>query len=396
MPAINLHPRSVHTCALLAYALLAHALPPPAFAAESAASVTQTREELARVTAAIADIERWLEDAAADRDQFETRLRETEQQMSDLSAAVTTSRAAVSAGESELARLSAERGRLDRLQREQLGQVNAALRSAYMSGRDSYLKVLLNQENPELAARMLRYYDYFSQSRLRQLAVYVATLAQIDSVRLELAARTENLEQERQDLESQLQELDLLRDERRRALLALNASISERGGELSSLVAQRQQLDELLDQIQRAIEELPALPKPGAFAESRGQLPWPVDGAVHSRFGDTYGDGSLRRNGLFITAPGGSPIRAVHGGRVVFADWLRGTGLLVVVDHGDGYMSLYGNNESLQVEAGSQVSLGEVIAGAGNSGGVPETGVYFEIRQQGQAINPAGWLQSRN
>lgn len=350
-------------------------------------------EQLEQLNAAISQIEDWLNSATNNRSGLEHELREA-------SAAITVNRAAIEENEAELATLSQQlqalATRQSELQDTLAGQedlIRRALRASYSSGRESYLKLLLTQEDPSLSARMLRYYTDFNQARLASINAYRGTLAELDTTVSALESTTLQLEDTSLALTVQQQTLSAETQRRQTLLDELEAEIASRSGELEQLSADRQRLEDLVQQIQDAIVNIPAPEQLTPFAQARGRLPRPVEGDALNRFGATYSDGNLHRQGIVLRAAEGSPVRAVHPGRVVFSDWLRGSGLLVVVDHGEGYMSLYANNGSLIKRNGDWVNRGEALATAGNNGGMEQPGIYFEIRHNGQAEDPVTWWQ---
>jgi len=350
-------------------------------------------EQLQQLNAAISQIEDWLNSATNNRSDLESALREA-------GSAITANLADISGNEAELATLGLQLESLDTRQAALLetlaGQedlIIRALRASYSSGRESYLKLLLTQEDASLGARMLRYYADFNQARLASINAYRDTLEELDTTAATLESTSQQLEDIRQTLATQQQTLNSETEHRQALLNELEAEIATRSGELEQLTADRQRLEDLVQQIQDAIINIPAPEQLTPFAQARGQLPRPVEGDAMNRFGATYSDGNLHRQGIVLSAVEGSPVRAVHPGRVVFSDWLRGSGLLVVVDHGEGYMSLYANNGSLIKRNGDWVNRGEALATAGSNGGMEESGIYFEIRHNGQAEDPATWWQ---
>ena len=177
-------------------------------------------------------------------------------------------------------------------------------------------------------------------------------------------------------------------------LANLERETRNRTASLKRLEQQQGQLERLLRELSRAIQESPSVDPSDAFAKLRGRLSWPVEGRLTAGFGDTR-VGTIKWNGLLIAADRGKPVRAVHTGRVIYADWLPGMGLLIIVDHGNGYLSLYGHNETLYKKVGAQVSGGDAIAAAGDSGGRAQSGLYFEIRRGGKPVDPRPWFASR-
>lgn len=359
----------------------------------TAAEEPLPEEQLQQLNAAISQIEDWLHSAASNRSTLETELRSA-------GATIAANEAAIAGNEAEIARLSQELESLEARQNaltatlsSQQALLERALRASYSSGRESSLKLLLTQEDPSLSARMLRYYTDFNQARLASIDRYRETLAALDTTAAELESATQQREASRLALATEQESLQTQLQRRQTLLSELNTEIASRSGELEQLTADRQRLEALVEQIQDAIASIPPPDQLTPFSQARGQLPRPVEGDPLNRFGASYSDGNLHRQGIVLQAPEGAPVRAVHPGRIVFSDWLRGSGLLVVVDHGEGYMSLYANNGSLIKRNGDWVNRGEALATAGSDGGMAQPGIYFEIRHNGQAQDPAAWWQ---
>jgi len=274
-------------------------------------------------------------------------------------------------------------------ERQALGE---QVRASYLSGRHEMLKLLLNQENPARLGRMMVYYDYLNRARSERVAAVsgeITTLA-------ELARASERAGEELAELEErQTRELEALgraRDERRQLVTRLERDIADAGSTIERLRGEETRLAQLVAELEALLAGFPVDPEV-RFGSIKGRLPWPVPGPVINNYGDARGaGGQLRWNGVVVSAPAGTPVRAVYHGRVAYADWLPGLGLLVIVDHGDGYMSLYGHNEALLKESGDWVTPGEVIAQVGDSGGQSENALYFEIRRDGEPVDPRPWI----
>jgi septal ring factor EnvC (AmiA/AmiB activator) len=193
---------------------------------------------------------------------------------------------------------------------------------------------------------------------------------------------------------SQRDALETSRRERGELLADLNRDIHNTKQRLSQLKEDEQSLQELVKRLRRALAEIPSPRGPGkSFAQLKGRLRLPAEGAIAARFGMPRQVGQLKWQGILIDAPDGADVNAVAAGRVVFADWLRGFGLLLIIDHGDGYMSLYGYNQGLHKNVGDSVKAGELIATVGNSGSHSQSGLYFEIRHQGSPVDPLLWCK---
>jgi septal ring factor EnvC (AmiA/AmiB activator) len=279
---------------------------------------------------------------------------------------------------------------------EQQYYIEQQVRAAYEIGSQEYLKVLLNQEDPNEIARMLTYYDYFNEARSKQIEFYNLTLLDLDRVTQELAEATLVLESQKRALGTQQKSLANVQKKKKIALKALISQISTTGSALSKKEQDREKLEQVLGKLQGSIaNNMDALKGEKPFAGMRGKLLLPVEGRISHRFGNQRNQGKLKWHGILIDAAEGESVYAVHYGRVVFSDWLRGFGLLMIISHGEGYMSLYGHNQALFRKTGDWVSVGEVVAAVGDSGGQNKTGLYFEIRIDGKPNNPQNWCVAR-
>jgi len=362
----------------------------PSYAAESG---RQPQAELDAVTAAIADIQTWLEDARSTYSTEESNLQKAELEITAASRQITAVETQLTATRLEQSQLQAEMETLNGEKAAQDALLQQMLRAAYMRGDQSVLKLLLNQEDFSQSARLLQYYRIFSESQLQLLDEYATTLEEITQLDQSLAESAQRLTQQQTQLQQKLTELERGQQAKAVALAELQKSIATRSSELEQLQIDQSQLQQLVNEIHRAIELIPTPADASPFINQRGRLPMPVSGDPRLACGSRYGDGNLRRQGITIAASEGTPVQAVHAGRVVFADWLRGSGLLLIVDHGDGYMSLYGNNEALAATAGDRVSAGDILATSGKTSDSGTSGVYFEIRHRGVPQDPAEWLE---
>lgn len=384
----------------------------------------------------IAELQKLLGTLQQEKSGIQKQLQGSEREMGELQKQIDALERQLQEGESDIQRLDEGKKKLQSQRAEQQQLIALQIRAAYQSGRQEYLKLLLNQQQPEQFARNLTYHDYLSRARSAQLATYNATLQQLHAVEAELATRHALLSGQQVELQERRAALDKARDEHRSVLARLNGELGKGDRKLKARQQEQARLDELLKTIeatlarqareaeqrrlaeQRAREQAEqrrlaasagpaaskaagpqvssAVPSPdGPFAQARGKLPWPVDGRLLARFGTPRSDSRLKWDGVLIGAPAGTRVRAIHDGRVVFADWLRGAGLLLIVDHGGGYLSLYGHNQSLLKGAGERVRAGEAIATVGSSGGQDSPALYFAIRQQGQPSDPLRWCSTQ-
>jgi len=263
-----------------------------------------------------------------------------------------------------------------------------------MTGRDELFKLLLSQESPATLGRMLVYFDYYNRARsvrIDSVAGELAKLAELDGETTRVEAELAALETAQA---SEVAALEKSRDERRAAVAKLDADIRDGTAAVAKLRAEEKRLADVVTRLTEVMAGFP-VDTDEPFARSKGKLAWPVQGRVAGDFGQPRGAGPVKWNGVLLETAAGTPVRAVHRGRVAFADWLQGLGLLVIVDHGGGYLSLYGHNEALLKESGDWVEPGEAIAQVGDTGGQSRAGLYFEIRYNGEPVNPNPWIAKR-
>lgn len=431
MPVYSPMPHAMHRT--LSPLILALALS-PALADER----SEALQQLEKARQDIAELKKLQEQLSQERNSVQMGLGKTEREMGDLEKQVRELQDELDGREQEIRRLDQEKQTLRSARDEQQRLIAVQARAAYQNGRQEYLKLLLNQQQPELLSRTLTYYGYLSQARRKQLETFDATLRQLAAVEQDIATQQAQLGERKGELERRRERLAEVREERRQVLLRLNREYASRAQKLKAREEEQAELGRVLQRIeetlarqareaeearQRALAEQrrqqeleeqrrrsqtadPASESPrlssqdaspdGPFARARGTLPWPVDGHLLAPYGSPRSeDARTRWDGVLIGASAGSPVRAIHAGRVVFADWLRGSGLLVILDHGNGYLSLYGHNESLLKGAGDMVKAGEPIATVGTSGGQDTPALYFAIRQQGRPSDPALWCRAQ-
>ena len=269
-------------------------------------------------------------------------------------------------------------------------QLQAQVKAAYTSGKQERIKLLLNQHDPATLGRLLTYYRYMSEFRGRNIETVNGVIAELAGLRAEAVAEEGRLAGLVRTRQSELVALDAAQTKRRTLLASLKARIAEEGSEIDRLAAEEEDLARLIAELTSILSDYP-ITSEEPFSSFKGRLTWPLAGTLLHDFGQPRA-GGLNWNGVVFAAPRGKEVRAVYHGRVVFADWLAGMGLLVIVDHGEGYMSLYGYNESTLKSAGDWVAPGDVIATVGDSGGQPQTGLYFELRQGTKPVNPRTWV----
>ncbi len=269
--------------------------------------------------------------------------------------------------------------------------------TAFTLGRQERVKLLFSQQNAETLQRNLVYYQYFSEARVALIESVKGSIDRILETEALIRDARAALESDQQELGRQKASLDKDLAKRRNIIGSLDDQLKQQGGQLVRLEDEAAQLQKLIDSIDDLLLPAPEgdIPRQ-AFADLRGKLAWPVKGKVRRLFGRRKPRSDLKWQGVRIDAPSGNHVRAVSHGRIAFADWLRGFGNLIIVDHGNGYLSLYGHNESLFKSAGEWVEAGDVISSIGSSGGQAKAGLYFEIRKRGKPQNPTRWCKAGN
>jgi murein hydrolase activator len=393
--------RTVHKAGLAAglacllVTLPARPAPPPAGAAPPPAPAgnrqTQTEAQLQALKAQIAAIRDKVGRDAAESDHAAQALQAAE-------VAVTAARAKLADLRRERAERTADRASVAADQGRREAEVAAMrtglaqqMRAAYMIGREEPLKLLLNQEDPARAGRMFAYYSYFGRARAGVIVTIDTDIHKLADLDAQLAADEQRLDALQSATADDVAQLEAARAQRDAALVAIKADSRTSAQVLQRLQGQQSALTALLRDLNRALEPFPSDAN-GAFGGLRGRLAWPVGGHLAARFGQVRA-GGLKWDGMLIDTQRGADVRAVYRGRVIYADWLPGLGLLTIIDHGDGYLSLYGHNDRLYKAVGDTVSAGDVIAASGDSGGSSRPQLYFEIRKGSRPVDPGPWFR---
>jgi septal ring factor EnvC (AmiA/AmiB activator) len=358
--------------------------------------IEQKSRELENLRVQIRSIKKQLEVGQAKKSRAEAKLLEIERAIGDVGRTLRGIEDDLEANRRRLSELDRRREEQMRLLAGQRQALAAEARAAYVMGRQQQVKLLLNQEEPSSIGRMLVYFRYLSRARAGQIDAMRNSLEELKEVKRSIGEETRSLNELRQRREDETRRLQAQKRVRKQAVAALARELSAQGGELTRLKRDEHQLGKLLSSLQ---EVLPAAPGGASehrtFRAMKGRLRWPASGELTRRFGTRRGSTGLKWRGVLIAAPEGAKVRAVSQGQVVFADWMRGFGLLLIIDHGDGYMSLYGHNQALYKEVGDWVDTGEVVTALGASGGQTESGLYFELRHQGRPVNPASWCAGK-
>ena len=397
---------------LVVAALLAVALPAPA------QTTRDTQRKLDRA-------KKELDDVAAERRRIEGQrgeaarnLRELDERVGASTRALNQAEAALQRQQAELQALQARSGALDTALGAQRRELAQLLRAAYAVGGDAPLKLMLSQDRVADGNRLLTYHGYLQRDRARRIAALRAELAGLTELERRIADASAELAATRQQQQADIARLERDRKLRSRTVAELDQRYQDRRTRERALGRDVKGLQSVLSQLRAAARRAEAERKAAAAREARrtgstssgrrppppvianaqpirvGGLGWPLSGTLVTAYGGTLPDGR-RSQGVLIAAPAGTAVQAVANGKVVFAEWMSGYGLLCIVDHGNGTMSLYANNDGLLRDAGSDVKRGDAVASVGNSGGQGQPALYFELRRNGQPVDPRAWLQRR-
>jgi septal ring factor EnvC (AmiA/AmiB activator) len=355
------------------------------------------RDSEARLTAVRKEIKELQERIAREttrRDEGTRALRAAEVEIAAATRTLAEVRGNVRTQQTARRDLTQETERANRRLAAEKAALAQQVRSSYMTGRQELFKLLLSQESPAALGRMLVYFDYYNRARSARVDTVAGELDKLAALEVETGRVEAELAALAEAQAREVAALERSRDQRRAAVAKLDAEISGGTAAVAKLRAEEQRLANLVTRLSELMAGFP-VDTDEPFASLKGKLAWPVQGKLAGDFGQPRGTGPVKWNGVLLEAAAGTPVRAVYHGRVAFADWLQGLGLLVIVDHGGGYMSLYGHNEALLKESGDWVEPGEALAQVGDTGGQSRAALYFEIRFNGEPVNPHPWVARR-
>ena len=356
------------------------------------ADTTVSQADVDALVADIAELQERLEATRAERSEMEQRLEQTERDIAENRRRLADVEAELAETEAELAELEDRRDDLEVQRQEQAENIEALLVAVYKSNQQTPLKALLAPESLSHGQRMMAFYQSFNAAQLAELYAYEQTLSELAEVTDDIARRQGDLEQQNEALVEENNRLMNSRNQRQQVVSRLADEIESVEQEVAEKEAEREELEALLREVEEAIEQYDFGDDEVAFTDRRGEMGWPVEGEISLGYGHRNERTNLVSEGILISTESGDPVRAVHYGRVVFSDYLKGYGLIIILDHGEGYLSLYGRNETLERGVGDWVRSGETIATAGDTGGFSEAALYFEIRQGGRTTDPLNWL----
>jgi septal ring factor EnvC (AmiA/AmiB activator) len=373
------------------FALLAFVLAGPVSAQDANGELAKIKEqELEEVRERISSLKKSMDAAAEERDRLTAELQEIE-------VLIAEQRSRIRDIERDQQQTAERKNKLDAELADREAHLDAEstalaaqVRSAYMSGNQEKIRLLLNQRDPATLGRLMAYYRYLNDYRAGNIEAVVEEIRKLEQLRSQIAAEAARLEKLAKDRYNELSRLNASLESRQALLASLRQRIDKEGREVNRLATQEEDLSRLIAELTSILSDYP-ITSEQPFSELRGKLTWPVAGTLLHDFGQPRG-GGIRWNGVVLAAPRGREVRAIYHGRVAFADWLAGMGLLVIVDHGEGYMTLYGYNETVLKDTGDWVAPGDVIATVGDSGGQAQAGLYFELRRGKKPENPRRWV----
>lgn len=346
------------------------------------------QQELVQLQQQIQLTERQVKQQLKQLEQAEQKLQQSDKALADAANATRQTEAQRVELIAQEKRLVVQQTELEAKLKLQRSLLAAQLKSAYSLGEHDYSKMLLNQQDTGKLERVLSYYQYFNRARLKQLADLNNTITDLQQVLAALSDKQQQLSATLLVLTHQQQQLTQAKAKQQQAVTSLQDTLKQQGRQLEYLKQNEASLQTTLEQLRKLAEKARELI---GLGKDKGKLTWPVKGSLLQRFGESR-QGGISSRGILIQSQEGASVKAVADGQVIYADWLKGYGWVIVLDHGAGFMSLYGHNQSLLKQPGSRINAGETIAHAGMSGGQAMPGLYFEIREKGEAVNPLQWL----
>ncbi|KZZ45577.1 MAG: peptidoglycan DD-metalloendopeptidase family protein [Saccharospirillaceae bacterium] len=357
-------------------------------------AVANDEQQLSNLKQEIKKLEQWLNTARDEHSQLDQALRKSDLEIAELLKKIERTRTELKEEQSRLKKLRLEQSQLRELKQQHRQHLGEQLRSAQKLGDQGPLKLLLNQNDPQQAQRMMRYFDYFNVARIKNIQRLLAELQHLDTIAEQILQQERKLQQSESRLLKQNRALTTRKQAQKKLLASLSKQLSSKEQRLRRKQTDRKRLEKLLGEVQNLISNSPRKNDERPFRAMKGKLPRPASGRISKAFGNRR-DQHARWDGWLINTLEGQKVRAVHHGRVVFSDWLRGFGLITIIDHGHGYLSLYAHNQTLFHDVGTWVNQGDTLALSGINQDSGKANLYFEIRHQGRPQDPAVWLKRR-
>lgn len=354
-----------------------------------ASDLNKRQSELQAIQQQIASEQQDLRSSSQQRDKLLGLLRRDERAIGHAAKKLNQTESQLADSKHTLAKLNQQEAQLSKQQQAQQQVLAKQLKSAYLAGNHDYSKMLLNQQDPATVERLLTYYQYLNKARISAINTLKQTRSELEKVQQQAKAQNDKLNALAIDQRAQTKQLAAEQQQRQKTLDQLQQMIDQKASGLEQLQIEEASLKRVIEQALKAAKENPTME---GLAKSSGKLSWPTKGRLRHRFG-SHRSGNVRWKGVVIDANEGQSVKTPASGKVIYADWLKGFGLLMVIDHGQGFMSLYGYSQALLKDVGDNVKAGEEIALVGRSGGQSQSGLYFEIRHKGEAENPAKYCR---
>ncbi|CUS40557.1 Periplasmic septal ring factor with murein hydrolase activity EnvC/YibP [hydrothermal vent metagenome] len=371
---------------LLAFALISLFIISPVWADDDEARLNELKSEIKK-------LEQWLNSAKDEYADLNKALKQSDEEIGALLKQIQQTQTQLREEQARLKKLRLEQTQLHQLQTEHQRHLSQQVIASRNMGDESALRLWLAQDDPQQSQRLMRYFSYFNQARVENIEHTMAELVRLDQIAELIVQQEQALKSTEQSLLNKNKTLSSKRKDQQRILANLSKKMNTESQRLTQKQADRKRLENLLAEVETILANSPRQNDERPFSKMKGKLPRPVAGRVLKAFGNANSDTMSRWEGWQISVQEGAEVRAIHHGRVVFSDWLRGFGLLLIIDHGQGYLSLYAHNETLLRDVGSWVNGGDVVAAAGRSGGLTDPALYFEIRYQGRPQDPAVWIR---
>ena len=361
------------------------------FAAEDAAEKEQAKLKLEQLQQKIRKAKNNLHTNKKRYNQAAKQLKNIEQNVANISAELRALKKKLAIAGKELDLLKIEQRQLNRNKVKQKKALAKQIRAAYGNGKEEYLKLLLNQDDPAEFGRMLGYFSYLNKARSKEINQLTKTVKRLTQIVVDIEKRKVQLSGLATKAQRKIVQLEKQQKKRKKVAQRWQKKVNSSGKRLSSLLADEKELETIIKTVREAIEVFMPGERLSGLSKLKKKLRWPVKGKIKSHFGKKRYSGRMRWKGVLLTAKEGNSVHSISSGRVVFADWLRGYGLMMIIDHGKKYLTLYGHNQTLLKKVGDWIEPGEVISLVGNTGGQETSALYFEIRYNNKPVNPALW-----
>ena len=387
------HPRLFQLCLLQVCAAILALHTTAGAAAGEDAQLKKSTQALQELRGRIEALDHELARDRGRRDELMQQIEATENRLQELNQKLRGSRSQTEKQATELRQTRAERAALSQKLNEQKGLLGRQIRAAYLIGRSGTAKLLLRQDDTGRVERLLTWYDYLNRARAGVIGGIKRQEADLRELEQRQEQQTTALSSAQAAQEQLATQLAATKAQRLEAVQKLKSRIAGGEGELEQLRAGSRELEMLISRLRELLDGTPAgFHTDQPLGRQKGHMPWPLRGKLLARFGAAKAGGKLKWTGLWIAAAEGTPVRAVANGRVAYVGQMQRYGLIAVVEHGDGYFTLYGHNAEVAKNVGDPVRAGEVLAKAGSSGGYDQAGLYFELRKGAVLVNPLEWL----